>query len=126
MYREPFSGLRWGFPQEGAWRPPTDVYETDDHTVVIVEIAGLQEGDYEVSLSGRALVITGERRDPAEKLTYQQMEIRYGKFRSQVYLPWPVDTAGIEVGYANGLLRISLNKARARRIPIQVGGQSES
>ena len=34
--------------------------------------------------------------------------------------------AGIEVGYANGLLRISLNKARARRIPIQVGGQSES
>jgi HSP20 family protein len=120
VYREPFSDLRWGFQHETVWRPPTDVYETDDSAVVIVEIAGLREGDFEVSLIGRALVISGERRDPAEKLAYQQMEIRYGKFRTQVYLPWPIESTGIEVQYEGGLLKVMLRKAQARRIPVQV------
>ena len=125
MYREPFSDLRWGFQHEAVWRPPTDVYETDDNAVVIVEIAGLREGDYDISLVGRTLVITGERRDPAEKLTYQQMEIRYGKFRTQVYLPWPIDSTDIAVSYEDGLLKIMLRKAQARRIPVQVVGEGE-
>ncbi len=125
MYREPFSDLRWGFLHEAVWRPPTDVYETDESAVVIVEIAGLREGDFEVSLAGRALVVSGERKDPAEKLGYQQMEIRYGKFRTQVYLPWPIEGTGIDVTYENGLLKILLRKAQARRIPVQVVGENE-
>ncbi len=36
----------------------------------MVEIAGLQEGEFAIALSGRNLVISGERRDPAEKLAY--------------------------------------------------------
>ncbi len=121
MYRESFpSGMRWGFQHETMWRPPTDVYETDDSAVVIVEIAGLRDGDFDISLAGRALVISGERRDPAEKLAYQQMEIRYGKFRTQVYLPWPIEGIGIEVKYENGFLKVLLRKAQARRIPVQV------
>ena len=116
MYREPYSELRWSFGHESTWRPPTDVYETDDNAVVMVEIAGLQEGDFAIALSGRNLVISGERRDPAEKLAYQQMEIRYGRFRTQVYLPWAIDPAHTEAQYENGLLRVTLRKAQARRI----------
>ena len=70
MYREPYSELRWSFGHESTWRPPTDVYETDDSAVVMVEIAGLQVGEFAIALSGRNLVISGERRDPAEKLAY--------------------------------------------------------
>jgi HSP20 family molecular chaperone IbpA len=112
--------MRWGFQHEAVWRPPTDVYETDESAVVIVEIAGLREGDYDISLLGRTLVISGDRRDPAEKLTYQQMEIRYGKFRTQVYLPWPIDSSAIDVQYESGLLKVKLRKAQVRRIPVQV------
>jgi HSP20 family molecular chaperone IbpA len=96
------------------------VYETDDYAVVMVEIAGLAEGDYEVILVGRQLVISGERRDPAEKLAYQQMEIRYGKFRTQVLLPWALDLAGQVASYENGFLRVLLRKAQARRVPVRV------
>jgi HSP20 family molecular chaperone IbpA len=64
VYQENLRDLRWGM-SEAVWRPPTDVYETDDSVVVVVEIAGLAEGDYTVTLSGRALLISGERRDPA-------------------------------------------------------------
>lgn len=125
MYREPYYELHWGNQYKAAWRPPTDVYETDDSAVVMVEIAGLNEGDYEVSLAGRALVVAGERSDPVEKLAYQQMEIRYGKFRTQVYLPWPIDGTNIDAHYENGFLKILLRKAQPHRIPVQVVDEND-
>jgi len=120
VYGETYPNMRWGMPNETFWRPPTDVYETDESAVVIVEIAGLAEGDYDVSLVGRLLVISGERRDPAEKLAYQQMEIRYGRFRTQVHLPWALDAGGQTAVYKDGLLKVTLRKARTRRVPVAV------
>lgn len=120
MYREPYNDVRWGLPNEAVWRPPTDVYETDEAIVVVVEIAGLTAGDYEVVLQGRSLVISGERRDPAEKLAYQQMEIRHGRFRTQVHLPWALDSSGHSAAYENGFLKVVLPKAQVRRVPVRV------
>jgi len=122
VYAEVFSRARWSLPNEAVWRPPTDVYETDDSAVVIVEIAGLNDGDYEISLVGRWLIVSGERRDPAEKLAYQQMEIRYGKFLTQVHLPWALESTGHSAIYENGFLKITLPKAQARRVPIRAVG----
>ncbi len=120
MYRGPFSDMRWGFQQEAHWRPPTDVYESGDSAVVIVEIAGLREGDFEVTLTGRALIVTGERHDPGSRQAYQQMEIRYGRFRTQVYLPWALNTDDVQVEYQNGFLKVVLQKAKTHRIPVKV------
>ena len=102
------------------WRPPTDVFETDDSAVVIVEIAGLAEGDFEISLDGRVLIVSGERHDPAEKLAYQQMEIRYGRFRTEVHVPWALESSGQSAVYEDGFLRITLRKAQSRRVPVKV------
>lgn len=118
MYQENLRDLRWGM-SEAVWRPPTDVYETDDSVVVVVEVAGLSEGDYTVTLSGRTLLISGERRDPAERLAYQQMEIRHGRFRTQVHLPWALEPQGQHASYTNGFLKIILTKAQVRRVPVQ-------
>jgi len=119
VYRS-YDDERWALSREAVWRPPTDVYETDDHVVVVVEIAGLGSGDYEILLRGRTLLVTGERRDPAEKLTYQQMEIRHGPFRAQAHLPWALESSGYEATYDNGFLKIMLPKARVRRVPVHV------
>jgi HSP20 family molecular chaperone IbpA len=105
------------------WRPPTDVYETDNFVVVKVEIAGMEEGDFTISLSNRDLIITGVRHDPlaeAEGLTlsYQQMEIRYGEFKTEVYLPWVIIEDEIEATYEDGFLRVVLPKAKARKVPV--------
>ncbi|MDQ1300397.1 MAG: hypothetical protein QG637_314 [Chloroflexota bacterium] len=120
MNGDAFPNRRWGLPSETGWQPPTDVYETDDSAVVIVEIAGLRQGDYQVSLTGRTLEVSGERRDPAAKLTYQQLEIRYGKFRTQVQLPWTLELTDQKAVYEDGLLKIVLRKAQARRVPVHV------
>jgi HSP20 family protein len=86
------------------WCPPTDVYETDDCVVVKVEIAGMEEGNFTISLSNRNLTITGLRHDPLAEaqgltLSYQQMEIRYGEFKTEVYLPWAIVEDKIEATY---------------------------
>lgn len=125
MYRENYPNARWGRANEAVWRPPTDVYEIDDSIVVVVEIAGLSAGDYEILFSGHALVVSGERRDPAEKLAYHQMEIWHGKFRTEVYLPWPLETSGQTATYEDGFLKIVLPKAQIRRVSLQTASEQK-
>jgi HSP20 family protein len=108
-------------PQRGSvWHPPTDVYETDDSVVVTVEIAGLDEGDYQLTLTNRLLTVRGRRRGPTDKLVYHQMEIRYGEFRTEVHLPWPLREPDdeTEATYQNGLLRVVFHRAKPRRVPV--------
>lgn len=124
MYGEN-NDTRWGRASETVWRPPTDVYETDEGVVIVMEIAGLTEHDYDIVLNGRTLLVTGERRDPAPKRAYQQMEIRHGKFRAQVHLPWALESTGQRAVYENGFLKITLPKAQARRVPVKVAGEQE-
>jgi HSP20 family protein len=105
------------------WRPPTDVYETDDCVVVKVEIASMEEGEFTISLSDRNLIITGVRHDPLTEaqgltLSYQQMEIHYGEFKTEVYLPWTIVEDEIEATYEDGFLRVVLPKAKAQKVPV--------
>ena len=110
---------RWLGPHSyKVWRPPTDVYETDESVVVKVEIAGLKEGEFEVSLTSRILTIFGSRRESASKLSYQQMEIRYGRFLTEVRLPCAVESGQTEAVYEDGFLRVTLPKAPRRRVSI--------
>jgi HSP20 family molecular chaperone IbpA len=119
LLHDPMPGQRWvSARQHKIWRPPTDVYETDSYVVVKVEIAGMDEGDFDISLDTKKLIITGVRHDPAAKLAYQQMEIIYGQFETDVYLPWAIDENGIEATYRTGFLSVLLPKAQPRQIPV--------
>lgn len=116
---EPVPGSRWALArQHKAWRPPTDVYETDDCFIVKVEIAGMQRTDLHISLQARDLTISGVRQDSATKVAYQQMEIQYGPFESRVSLPGAVDQDAVEATYHEGFLVIRLPKAKARPVRI--------
>ncbi len=96
------------------WHPPTDVYETDSHVMVKLELAGVSEGDIVVRLHGRELTIDGQRGDPAGKLAYQQMEISYGEFHSEVHLPCEVDQEQVRAEYEHGFLYILLPKLKRK------------
>jgi len=101
-----------------AWQPPTDVYENDDGVVVRVEVAGMRSEDFSISLAERRLVIAATRVDPAPKRTYHQMEIRFGEFRVEVYLPWPVEPEGVEASYEDGFLEVCLPRPGVQRVPV--------
>ena len=109
------------------WHPPTDVYETDQDITVKIEIAGVVEDEFAVHLDGRVLTVAGYRFDPAAKLAYQQMEISYGEFRSQVYLPGDVDADDASAAYQDGFLYVVLPKVRReQKVAIVVVGQRPS
>lgn len=112
--------VRWlatGRPQ--SWRPPTDVYETDGKVVVKVEVAGMSEQDFAISLSNRSLRISGTRHDPDRKQAYLQLEISYGHFCSEVFLPYAVAYDEIEATYESGFLTVVLPRAEVRHVPIK-------
>ncbi len=125
MRRNPFEAGRWVVWQNTQmWRPPTDVYETDEAVVVRAEIAGMREADFIVTLHEQLLAITGTRVDPSPKVAYHQLEVRYGEFRTEVYLHWAVDQASITATYQDGFLIVILPKARTRRVQVvEVGEQ---
>jgi len=100
------------------WRPYTDVYETEDAYTVRVEIAGMRNADFTLSLEERFLIIRGIRPDVLERRAYHQMEIPFGEFLSEVELPGPVNVDGVEATYQDGFLRIVLPKVRPKHIDI--------
>ncbi len=102
-----------------AWRPPTDVYETDGALVVKVEIPGVAKEDFEITIAGRHLVIAGTRVDPASKLGYHNVEIRYGPFCTEIRMPWLPDEEAIEANYEDGFLYVRLPKAPRRQVQAQ-------
>lgn len=101
------------------WRPPTDVYETDDALIVRVEIAGLNEEAFSILLEGRMLTIRGARSEQPERRAYHQMEIRFGEFSTEVELPHPVIANQAEATYSNGFLHMVLPKVQPQRIQVE-------
>lgn len=108
--------LRWG---SNAWRPPTDVFDTQDTIVVRVEVAGMVESDFSILLDDRFLYIRGTRIDTAEKRAYHQMEVPFGEFVTEVELPHTVEPKDIEAFYNNGFLKVILPFARPHKIQIE-------
>jgi HSP20 family protein len=114
------SSRRWVIMhQSHIWRPPTDVFELEDRLVVVVEIAGMHDGEFNVVLQDRRLMISGVRqRAVRERMAYHQMEVRYGEFRTEVSLPWPVNREGVSATYREGFLRVELPHARNQQVHI--------
>lgn len=100
------------------WRPPTDVYETDTAIIVRVEIAGMRDSEFSISLDNRILTIQGLRTDRDERRAFHQMEIRYGEFSTTLELHWAIDSKSIAAEYNDGVLRLVLPKAVPHKIEI--------
>jgi HSP20 family molecular chaperone IbpA len=96
----------------GRWQPDADTYVTSTGVEITVDLAGVEEDDFEVQLFDDVLVVEGRRRLPAcrEGATYFAAGIRQGPFRVELPLPAPVDAERVEARYDRGLLRITLPK----------------
>jgi HSP20 family protein len=94
------------------WQPAIDVYETDSEVVVLVELAGVEEDEIEVTLHDGVLTIRGERKDIKQgiKRTYSQMEILWGPFERNMTLFANVNADQIKAFYEAGILEVILPK----------------
>lgn len=109
----------------GAWSPSLDVSEAADEYVVRVEVPGVDAKDFDISVSGDVLSISGEKKEESKEHrgNVYRSERRFGSFRRAVRLPDAVDSDKIDAEYDKGVLTIRLaksEKAAGRRIPVSL------
>lgn len=133
-------GDAWSRPRfvgrrPSGFSPRVDVYYARDgddpgaaRAVVTVELAGVDPDAVSLEISGRELVVSGERpvRDTAGR-GYQQVEIPTGPFRRAIELGVDVDAAAAKATFDNGILRVELPvrapETASRRVPIDRTGE---
>jgi HSP20 family protein len=109
-----------------SFSPHVDVYYCGDpqRAIVKVDLAGVELAEVNIELSGRELVISGERPvQETEGRVYQQVEIDSGPFRRIVELQVDVDPERAKATYEDGVLRVELplreTAESSRRVPIE-------
>ena len=102
----------WPLQSTILWRPPTDIYETPEEIIVVIELAGVTEDDMTVTLFSDLLIVEGRREQAAlaDMNACHQLGIKYGDFRSEIVIHAPVDHDNVKAEYKNGLLKITLRK----------------
>jgi HSP20 family protein len=92
--------------------PIVDVDESEKEIVVTAELPGLDEKDFEVTVSGDVLTVKGEKKAEREHKggNGNYMERRFGAFSRSVRLPYEVKDEDVEAHYDKGILTIRIPK----------------
>jgi HSP20 family protein len=121
-----FSELYGSEPFSRGWVPPVDIYETDDHEVVLkAELPEMKREDINLSFENGVLTFTGERKLDAQtkRENFQRVERRYGSFSRSFTLPNTVDASRISATYKDGVLTVRLpqrEEAKPKQIAVNV------
>jgi HSP20 family protein len=131
MFDDFFSGFsrRAAGSSFGSWAAPTpsiDLKENDKEVVVTAELPGLEDKDFEVTVSGDLLTLKGEKKAEHEHRDGDAyyMERRFGSFSRSVRLPFEVKDEKVDARYEKGVLTIRVPKPAdmqrpARRIEVR-------
>ena len=94
--------------------PATDIYESNTELVVVAEMPGVDEKNVDVSLEDKELSITGTRNDDGDPKGCSLIHHGYtpGSFSRSFKILADVDTTNITAKIANGVLTLTLPKAK--------------
>ena len=106
-----------------AFRPRVDAYRTEEppQLTIVVELAGVDPSEVEVTVADGVLLVAGiRRREVKDRAVYRHIELDYGPFERRIPLGERVDENAIEAVYDRGLLRITLPTVQPRGGKVQV------
>ena len=109
------------------WVPAMDIAERAGHYTVQVDLPGVSPEDVELDFEQNVLSVRGTKRSPLDEKTEEEYRLHArervsGTFERALRLPDSVDAESIEARFANGVLTITIPKAKAaqpRRIAIR-------
>ena len=107
------------------WRPPVDIYETDDGIVLKVELPGVNKDDVSVEIKDNVLTLKGERLlDPEIKDEhYYRKERSFGKFYRSLSLQDPIKAGLIKASFKDGVLTVEVprsEKEKPKKISVDI------
>ena len=118
-------GARVGVTK-GTWAPPVDVFETEQHDLVLrAELPGMSREDIDVTIEHGVLTIKGTkaRATDVKDEQYRRVEGNYGAFSRTFSLPDTVDAGRVSAEYKNGVLTVKLPfraESKPRSIAVEV------
>jgi HSP20 family protein len=112
-------------PSLGEWKPPLDLKETEDNIIVTAEVPGVDPKQVRIEVGSEMVILEGQKQHEMEweHERFHRMERSYGSFSRAVMLPAPVDAAKGTASFKNGVIVITMPKARAARqttIPVNI------
>ncbi len=105
--------------------PRTDIYESQDHLVLLADMPGVKQESVDVTLEQNILTIHGwvePQKFEGYSLTYSEYEI--GNYRRVFALSNEIDRQGIQASVRNGVLKLVLPKSK-RAMPKKITVQTE-
>ena len=99
-----------------AWRPPVDIYETEDGIVLAAELPGVGKENISVEIKENILTLKGERtanRNMQDKNIYRQ-ERCFGTFQRSFTLQHNIQPKLIKATFKDGVLEIEIPKPEAK------------
>lgn len=114
----------WNAPSDDSWKEidedydgqlAVDVFQTDSSIIIQSAVAGVNVEDLDISINGDMITIKGRRQAqyahiPADK--YFIEECYWGSFSRSIILPFDVLHDDINATLENGILTITLPKAK--------------
>ncbi len=126
VFTDAYRGGDEALMTSGTWAPPVDIFENDNHELVIkAELPDVSKDDIELTVDKGTLTIKGEKKFEGEVKDEQfhRIERRYGAFSRSFSLPPTVDPHKVTAEHKNGVLTVHLplrEEAKPRQIKIDV------
>lgn len=122
--------LTSGGTQRSASWMPMDLYRSDDHYVVNVDLPGVDPGSIDLDVDANTLTIQAERSiGAAEGTQWLAQERPAGRYIRQLGLGNDVDLEHIQAKYEHGVLMLTIpiaERAKPRKISIEQGSGQTS
>jgi len=110
------------------WTPEADLYESAQEVVLVINVAGIDREDLDVSFHEPYVRVAGTRPIRVEPegrtVRYHQLEMGRGDFERVFRIPAKIDENRIEATCSEGLLTVRFKKLQApqpRRVPVHSG-----
>lgn len=121
---EPFRAMRPLLGGEATFLPAFEVKETKDGYLFKADLPGVKESDFEVSITGDRLVISGKR--DAERTedtdTLYTYERSFGSFQRAFTLPRGIDANNVHADLKDGVLTVMVPRtpeAQVKKINVK-------
>ena len=118
--------IRPALADPDGWVPPVDIYETEQHDLVLkAELPDMSREDIELTVERNTLTLKGTRKKAADVKDdqFRRVERRYGSFSRSFALPNTVDATKVTADYKNGVLTVKLpfrEESKPRTITVEV------
>jgi len=100
----------------------------------VAELAGIDEKDLDLELTGDRLVIRGQKRDETDekdKEGWHRVERRFGSFERIIGLPEGINVDQVKAEFKKGILSVTLPRrpeahVESRKIPLETGDKGKT